>query len=187
MKRFLLWTVPLLVAVVVTLLGYYGGSKEEAFPRAFALGFLTLLVGGGGTYLVVYFARMRQLDIRADELGADEVVWAKTSGSVAHYRSGATWKFWETVGGRLFLTNQVLEFRANPVEPWTYTIAIPLDQIRLAAPYNIFGFINGGLRIERLDGTFELFTFGAAFDLSQEWAHAIKKFRADLREAEDEA
>jgi len=177
----------LLLAAVVTVLAYFLGAEEEAIPRAGGLGFGTLLLVGGGAYLVIYTIRMRQLDVPGDELGDSEVVWAKSSGSMAHFRSGKPWMFWDSVGGRLFLTNDVLEFRANPAEPWAYKITIPLADIRRAAPCSILGFINGALRVERMDGSYEIFTFGAAFDVSREWAKAIMEFRNDLLETDDSA
>ena len=175
------------VTIAVAVVGYFLGAEEIAALRAATLGLMTLLIVGGGTYLVVYARRMRQLDLPADDMGANEVLWAKTSGSMVHYRSGNPWKFWETVGGRLFLTSDVLEFRANPAEIRPYRIVIPLREIRRARACALFGIIRGGLRIERTDGTFELFTFGAAFDVSRAWADAIEEFRDDLVELEESA
>jgi hypothetical protein len=172
----------LTVTAIATVVAYFAGAEEVAVMRALAIGLLTLLVVGGGTYLVIYTIRMKQLEIPAEEMGDEEVVWAKTTHTV-HYKSGNTFKFWEAVGGKLFLTNEVLEFRANPAEWWVYRIKIPLLDIRRASPCKI-GLFPGGLRVEREDGTFELFTFGSAFDVSREWADAIMEFGDDIAEEE---
>ena len=148
------------------------------------IGFLTLLVGGGVAYLIFYFHEAKHLTIAEEEFEDEEVLWAKTCQSMVHYKSGNPLKFWEAVGGRLFLTNQVLEFRTFPAELFAYRIVIPLGEIRRARPCSLFGVIPGALRIERLDGSFELFNFGAAFDMSREWADAIIAFRDDLEDAE---
>jgi hypothetical protein len=174
----------LLVVGIATVIAYFAGSEEVAIPRAFAIGLLTLVVGGGASYLAYYVRSIKNLDLPAQELEDEEVVWAKTALSMVHYKSGNPLKFWEAVGGRLFLTNQVIEFRSFPAELYVYRVTIPLDDIRRARPCTVLGFITGGLRIERLDGTFELFTFGAAFDLSREWADAIMDFRDDLADTE---
>lgn len=180
MKLVLRVALVLTIAAIASVVAYFAGAEREAVERALAIGLLTLLVVGGGMYLVIYAIRMKQLDIPAAELGENEVVWAKTTHTV-HYKTGNPYKFWEAVGGKLFLTNKVLEFRAGPAEWWVYRIKIPLQQIHDARPSKI-GFVSGGLRIERDDGTFELFTFGATFDVSREWADAIMDFRDDLAE-----
>jgi hypothetical protein len=177
-------SVTLLLAFVglATAIGYFAGAEDEAITRAFAIGFMTLLVSGGVSYLVYYARAMKQANITDEELDESEVVWAKTAQSMVHYKSGTPLKFWEAVGGRLFLTNQVLEFRTFPAELFSYRLVIPLEEIRRARPCRILGFISGALRVERYDGSFELFTFGAAFDVSREWADAIMDFRDDLEE-----
>lgn len=180
MKRVALVFGPLFLTIAVSAIAFIAGAEEEAILRAIVLGSLTLLVSGGGTYLYLYARQQRELDLPSGELGDDEVVWAKSTGSVVHFRSGKPWKFWETVGGRLFLTNEVLEFRANPLEVRPYRILIALREVRWAKPVALFGIVKGALRIERMDGTHELFTFGAAFDVSREWASAIENFRDDL-------
>jgi hypothetical protein len=180
-------SVVLLTVGAATVIAYFAGSEEEAIPRAFAIGFLTLIVGGGVSYLAYYFWAVKTLDISAEELDDKEVVWAKTAQSMVHYKSGNPLRFWEAVGGRLFLTNQVLEFRSFPAELYSYRLIIPLCDIRRAKPYSVLGFIAGGLRVERRDGSYELFTFGAAFDQSREWADAIMDFRDDLAESADDS
>lgn len=174
----------LLVTAAAAVIAFFAGSEKEAVPRAFAIGFLTLVVVGGMTYLIYYAVAMKRLDLPKEELDHEEVVWAKTAKSMVHYKSGNPLKFWEAVGGRLFLTNQALEFRTFPAELYTYQIVVPLREIRRASPCNVLGIIRGALRIERRDGTFELFNFGAAFDMSREWAEAIMDFRDDLQEME---
>jgi hypothetical protein len=183
MKRALIIASVLLASAGMAAVGYFAAS--EPISAAFSLGFITLLLLGGTSYLVHYFVSMREVDIRDDELDEMEVVWAKTQQGIGHYRSGNPYKFWDTVGGKLFLTSHVLEFRANPAEPFAYRLIIRLEEIRYAEPHRLVGVIPGALRIEREDGSFEIFTFGAAFDVSQEWADAILDFRDDLDEGHD--
>ncbi len=181
-----LYVVALLFVVAgVSVIAYFAGDEKEAVPRAFALGFLTLVVAGGTGYLVYYFRTTGSLRLPKDELDEGEVLWAMTAQSMVHYKSGNPLKFWEAVGGRLFLTSEVLEFRSFPAELYVYRLIVPLREIRDAQACRILGFARGGLRIERHDGTFELFTFGAAFDISNDWAHAILRFRDDLNEIAD--
>jgi hypothetical protein len=182
MTRLLLTLLNVAFALLVGVVAYFVGAEEEAVLRAFTLGFVTLFLGGASTYLFIYFKRMRELELPNEELGDEEVVWAKTT-HIVHYRTGNIHKFWETVGGKLFLTNHAVEFRANSAEFWVYRIVIPLREVHQAMPCNI-GVFPAGLRIERKDGTFELFTFGAMYDVSREWADAIMAFRADLLLAE---
>jgi hypothetical protein len=184
MKRFLIVEMVLIVAVVAAIAGYFV-VEEAPFLGASAFGGMTVLVVGGAIYLIHYARCLRQLDLPAEELGDREVLWAKTQQSMVHYLSGNPYKFWEAVGGKLFLTNEFLEFRASPAEYWVYRVMIPLSEVRDARPCTILGFIKGALRVERTDGSFELFTFGAAFDVSREWAHAILDFRDDRCETSD--
>jgi hypothetical protein len=178
MKRLALPALVLVATAITSSIAYFVGDPKEAGWRAVSIGILTMGVLGTGSYLAVYVIRQKQIEISADELGEKEVVWAKTAHMV-HFKSGNPYKFWEAVGGRLFLTNKVLEFRANPAEWWVYRIKIPLEAIRRATPCTI-GLAAGGLRVERRDGTCELFTFGAASNVSREWAEAIATFRDHL-------
>jgi hypothetical protein len=188
MTRYLVIAAIFLLTGIMSVVGYFVGEyDEQPIAMAFLFGFMTILPAGGITYLVYYQRSMNKLDLHGDELDDKEVVWAKTAQSMVHYKSGNQFKFWETVGGKLFLTDQVLEFRANPAEFFVYRLIIPLKQVARATPVRLFGIIPGALRIERHDGSFELFTFGAAFDLSVEWANAIMDFRDDLGEREGKA
>jgi hypothetical protein len=160
----------LAISAIASLFAYVAGSPEEAVARSMPVGLLALLVLGGGTYLLIYTKGMKQLDYPASELEANEVVFGKSR--ILHYKTGQPWKIWEGVGGKLFLTNEAVEFRTTPNELWIYRIRIPLIEISQVKPCKI-GHLPGGLRIERMDGSFELFTFGAVFDVSREWAERI--------------
>lgn len=187
MEAALALTALLLAVAAVAVGAYFVGSPEEAVIRAVALGSLTFVVVGGLMALVFHARSVKSLDLPSEELDGGEVVWAKTSGSMVHYRSGNPLKFWEAVGGKLFLTNRVLEFCSHAGQPWSYRLTIPLEQVREACPCRVLGLFPGGLRVERVDGTSELFTFGAAFDVSGAWADAILDFRDDLVEEEGPA
>jgi hypothetical protein len=186
MSRYVVIPAILALTAGMSVLGYFVGENTgEPIPAAIGLGLLTLFVGGGA-YLVHYTRSMNKTTLPKQELEEGEVVWAKTHQSMVHFRTGSALKFWEAVGGRLFLTNQVLEFRSFPAEFFVYRLTIPLEQIVHAESYRLFGLIPGALRVWRRDGSFELFTFGAAFDMSAEWADAILDFRDDLREVTHE-
>ncbi len=176
MKYIFLATLTLLLTATVAVAAYFVGSEQEAIPRSLACGLLAFGVGGGGGYFVIYAAGARRLDLPTAELDDGEVVWAKTPLGVGHYKNGIS------TGGKLFLTNLVLEFRANPGQGRAYRVMIPLRDIRRARPFRVLGFIPGGLRVERHSGTIEKFHFGPFADLSREWADAIMDFREDLEE-----
>jgi hypothetical protein len=95
---------------------------------------------------------------------------------MVHHKSGKPSRFWERVGGKLFLTSEALEFRTHPMDWYAYRIRIPVREIECATPCKI-GSLSRGLRVERKDGSFELFAFGAIFDRSSEWVDAIIRVR----------
>ena len=50
-------------------------------------------------------AGLRSLQVAPEELGATEKVLKQTRGSIVHYRNGSPWRFWDAIGGKLFLTS----------------------------------------------------------------------------------
>jgi hypothetical protein len=152
------------IAGIATAAGYFIGDPKDAAIRAAAIGLLTTLVVGGGLYLTFYTLAMRSLEAVATNY--------RKSQRAVHYKSGNPRRFWEAVGGQLYLSSDTLEFRSNSMEWWVYQIAIPLHDISRAAACKI-GNAPGGLRIERKDGSVELFTFGAALNCSEEWVAMI--------------
>jgi hypothetical protein len=170
-----------LVGVVLGLSVGPGGGAAEMMVRAIAGGVFGLLVAGC-LYLFLVAKDLRNLDIPREELHEAEVVLRETPGSMVHYRSGSPLRFWEATGGRLFLTSQAVEFRAHRGQPWVYRLTIPLGEIAHAAPCRILRLFPGGLRIERADGSFELFSFGR-FDRNRDWAEEIMDAR-ELERAE---
>jgi hypothetical protein len=182
LKRFYVITAVLLSTVFAGLVGYFAFEYDDfngPLTGAFLFGFMTFVVVGGITYLVYYTKCVNALDLPENELESDEILWGKNGQSMVHYKTGNAYKFWEAVGGKLYLTNKRLEFRAHGGQPWVYRLTIPLQEIRKATPVYILAIVPGALRIERIDGTTELFTFGATFDVSLEWANAIIAFRDD--------
>jgi hypothetical protein len=147
----------------------------ETILRIVGGGILGLVVSGC-FYLFLYSKEIANLDIPAKELDESESVLLKNVGSLVHYKSGRPLWFWEAVEGKVFLTNQVLEFRAHRGQPFVYCLTIPLNEIAQALPCRILGLFAGGLRIERFDGTVELFTFGVFGD-NAGWASAIMAAR----------
>ncbi|HTU16779.1 MAG TPA: hypothetical protein VMG10_01850 [Gemmataceae bacterium] len=160
--------------ILIGLIAGPGGAPAEMVLRAIAGGACGLMASGC-LYLLLVLKDLAALQIPTSELNEHELVLLKSAGSMIHYKSGRPLRFWEGVGGRLFLTNEVLEFRAHRGQAWVYRLTIPLGEIAAAAPTKILGILPGGLRVERKDGSFELFTFGALRkdNDSESWATAI--------------
>lgn len=160
---------------VIGLIAGPAGNVEVAIIRGIGgalFGFLVM----GWVYLFVVAKDLVALNITDEELNPSEVVLLKTAGSVVHCRKGRPLRFWEGVGGKLFLTNQALEFRAHRGQPWVYRLTIPLGEIAQVTPCKILGLFPGGLRVERVDGSVELFSFGVLAD-NRLWAAAITAAR----------
>ena len=130
------------------------------------------LMMSGLLYLYLVWNDLAGLQIPDSELRENEVVLLMSSGSMVHYKSGLPLRFWDAIGGRLFLTKHVLEIRAHRGQHALYQMTIPLSEIVEASPCRILGVFPGGLRVERIDGSVELFTFDVHGD-SPSWADAI--------------
>jgi hypothetical protein len=113
----------------------------------------------------------------AGELDHGEHLWAS---AYANYQTA--WP-WVRIIGRLFLTDQVLEFRASPGQGSVEILVMPLRTIRGARAICVF-MVSNDLRVERCDGSFEVFHFSAFSNSAREWAQAIMEFRDDLEEAD---
>jgi hypothetical protein len=138
------------------------------------------LVVAGYCYLPFWMLNLRRLKIPEEELADGEVVISWTP--IGHFQSGRLLRSWVTVGGNLFLTNRVLEFRAHKGNFWVYTILIPLADIGRVIPCRLLRVFPGGLRIERFDGSSELFTLGVQAD-NASWARAIMSWAETTRTA----
>ncbi len=138
------------------------------------------LLACGILHLLLVQRHLAGLSIPTEDLNESEVQLLKSAGSMVHFRSGRPLRFWEAVGGKIFLTNEVLEFQAHRGQPWVYRLTIPLSAIERAAPLKVLRLFRGGLRVERKDGSFELFTFGAfrKDNNSEGWASAIMAVKA---------
>lgn len=155
------------------------GNPAEMIVRGIGGGVCGLLASAC-FYLLLVSKALANLRIPDAELNESEVVLLKSVGSMIHFKWGRPLRFWEGVGGRLFLTNEVLEFRAHRGQPWVYRLTIPLGEIVRVTPCKILSMFPGGLRVERRDGGFELFTFGAlrCDNNSVSWASAIMAVQA---------
>jgi hypothetical protein len=99
---------------------------------------------------------------------------AGSPGTLVHYRTGQPARFWDGVGGKLFLTTQRLIFVTHRGQPWCYTLSLSLAEIANADTYQLFNSIPGGMRVTTSEGRKELFTFGAIRELEADrWAAAI--------------
>jgi hypothetical protein len=177
LKRFLrvAQVVSTLVGAIIGLLVGAPGNVESMILR-FVGGGLAGLMISSCFYLLLVSKDLALAEIPKEELNDSEAVLLKNAGSMVHYKTGRPLRFWEGVGGTLFLTNQALTFRAHKGQPWSYWVTIPIDEIANVKPCKILKIFSGGLRVDRRDGTFELFTFGAMGN-SRGWATAILAVR----------
>jgi hypothetical protein len=105
--------------VIGFLIGSFAGpaaNAEERILRGLCGGMLGFMLSGG-FYLFLITKDLQKLEIPDEELNESEFALVKNAGSMVHYKSGRPLRFWEAVGGKLFLTNQVLEFRAHRGQP----------------------------------------------------------------------
>src|SRR5262249_26305603 len=134
------------------------------------------LLAAGVLYLYLWHKDLAALRIPDEDLAENEVVLFSSPGSMVHYKSARPTRFWEGNCGRLFLTNKALEFRTQGGQYYRYPLTVPLHEITQAAPCRILWIFPGGLRVNRADGSHELFTFGVRGN-SPAWAAAIMAVR----------
>lgn len=168
----------LLTAAVVWLAvgGYILSQRPPAWEDFILLGIGGLEAGffmGGIRYLILHLHDVATMRFPADELGDGERVLMESTGSIVHYRTGRTTRFWEAVGGRLYLTNRRVVFITFRGQWWSYRISLKLDSILRAETCPILNTFAGGLCLTTAEGK-DLFTFGAVRELEVErWAAAI--------------
>jgi hypothetical protein len=147
---------------------------EESLLAAVALGVLGAFLVAGTCYVLQLTLELHRMRLPADELEPFEALTLDMKGTLVHFRTGRSWRFWDAVGGKLFLTDRRLLFLAHRGQYWHYRLSIPLGQIANAEPAAVFGGIPGALRITLVDSKQELFTFGAVRGLEADrWAAAI--------------
>src|SRR4051812_11880766 len=109
-----------LIGLIAGPLGLAGpgglGFWEALLVRTALGGFLGFIIAGL-LYLVFVGKSLHSLQIEEDEADFAEVVLRESRGSVAHFRLGQPWRFWGSVGGKLFLTNSRLIFKAHKGQP----------------------------------------------------------------------
>ena len=158
---------------VGTYLGLRGALGTESL---FLLGIGGLEVGfvvAGLYYLVVVVPAVIRLRFPVEEFREGEEILLPAV-AVVHFKTGRPHRFWEGVGGKLFLTNQRVVFLAHPGNIWHYRLFIELEQIARAEDFLLFGGLRGAVRLVLTDGKEELFNFGPVRDLTAErWAAAV--------------
>jgi hypothetical protein len=123
-----------------------------------------------------YVARsLRSLRVAQEELGVTEKVLKQTRGSIVHYRNGSPWRFWEAVGGKLFLTSSRLIFRVHAGQPWRYEVVIPLAEVIGVSRCSMPGLATA-LVVRCADVADELFGVGV-LESADEWVSAISVLR----------
>lgn len=142
-----------------------GGAGWEDFFGIAVAGALVGFLASSCRYLVLLAREIQQLHLPVEKLEEGEEVLLETLHSMVHYRTGRPSRFWEAVGGKLYLTNQRLVFLAHRGQPWHYELSLALDAIVQAETCLILDHIPGGLRVLTAAGEEELFTFGAVHEL----------------------
>jgi hypothetical protein len=120
--------------------------------------------------------RIRSQKLTDGDLGIAELVLKQTPFGFVHHRTGRAWRFWDAVGGKLYLTSSRLLFRAHPGQFWRYELVIPLAEVAKVQPCRVIC-VPRGLTVVRTDGTKELFACGPLEDLD-EWVSAVEVVRA---------
>jgi hypothetical protein len=153
------------------------GSVDEGLSNAASICGISLFLLGCAGFMIWWvpnWIRFRR-SILLRELEKGEQIWGSAH---VNYQIGWTWA---GIVGRLFLTNQVLEFRASPGQGSVEILKMPLGTIRRARALWVFiGFSD--LRVDRNDGSFFVFHFGPFANTARDWAQAIMKFRDDLED-----
>jgi hypothetical protein len=161
------------------ILSYHG---LDGPPFDFVLiGIGSVLIGffiGVGCYLVQLAKDIRSLSLRTEDLLPTEAILLKTPGSAVHFKTGRPSRFWEAVGGKLFLTTHRVVFLAHRGQPWHYRLSIPLEEIASAETCKVARAFTGGLKVQTTAGNAEIFTFGAVRDLDADlWVDSIYQAR----------
>jgi len=85
-------------------------------------------------------------------------------------------KNWESVGGKLYLTNTRLFFKSHAFNIQTHAASYPLIDIVSARPVNTLGIIPNGMAIKLRDGSEERFVVYGR----QDWISKILAAQAKL-------
>lgn len=80
----------------------------------------------------------------------------------------------EGVGGWLFITPELLFFKSHNVNIQSHELSIPISIIKSVIPCKLLTFSKTGLRIEKTDGTLEMFVVNNP----NEWASRINQLIA---------
>jgi hypothetical protein len=132
------------------------------------------LVAASHFYLVQLWLEIRNMRLSEEDLLPSESVVMESPGTLVHCRTGRPARFWNAVGGKLFLTTHRLIFVTHRCQPWCYTLSLSLGKIAGADTCQLFETIRGGMRVTMTGGKKELFTFGAVRELEADrWAAAI--------------
>jgi hypothetical protein len=137
-------------------------------------------VFGGLVSAAILYARHMMLSMRSlrpteGYLGRTELILKETPWGFVHHRTGRPWRFWEAVGGKLFLTSSRLIFRAHAGQFWRYELAIPLSEVADVKPCYT-AHVPKGLTVVRTDGTKELFACDP-WENVDEWVSALTVLR----------
>ena len=139
--------------------GYYGFHGGFFCAFAFAAGLRTFL----GVELPSLPPARSQRD---DTFASDE--------SIVHAGPANHFMGMEAVGGKLFLTNHRLRFRAHALNVQRHDTSYPLGDIVSVTPTRTLGLVPNGIRIELADGRREKFVVSAR----SEWLDALMLMQA---------
>ena len=172
------------MTAVVTGLLYLASVPNDGFrygfwPHAAAVAGMVVLgglVSASMLYVRQVSQRIRSQKLTDEDLGIAELVLKETPFGFVHHRTGRPWRFWDAVGGKMYLTSSRLLFRAHAGQFWRYELVIPLSEVAEVQPCRVMH-APRGLTVVRTDGTRELFACGLLEDLD-EWVSALQVVRA---------
>jgi hypothetical protein len=184
-------TIAALAGVPVGAVALVGFLLAGADPPFSAAGGVVATVGpgatvAGGVHLAQLMHEMRNLTLAAEDLLAGEEVMLESEGSMVHYRRGRQGGIFDSVGGRLVLTNRRLVFLAHRGQPYHYRLSLPLGEIAHLEVWPDAGIRQGELLVEMKDGQRQLFTFGFVRAVEPEiWAGSIADYREQAYLSQD--
>lgn len=83
----------------------------------------------------------------------------------------------ESVGGWLFLTPEFLFFKSHRLNIQNHELTIPMSLIMSATPCKLLNFFATGLKVEKINGTWETFVVNR----NNEWAVKINNCKAEAK------
>lgn len=123
------------------------------------------LISGLAFGIILYFFITSKTVANQTQIGNVDGKTIIISGAANHFKNV------ESVGGKLYLLTDKLQFKSHDFNIQSHELIINLDKIKEIQIYNVFGFIPTGLKIETNDGQVEKFVVNN----SRRWKDEIEK------------